>query len=124
MKNLLNTVKNNQQILKSKIYVKASKKIKSILNLLWNENLIAGYSVTNKDVNIIKIFLKYKNKTPVIAKVKALSKPGKRIFLKTKHLWKINDNSGLLIISTSKGLLSIESCKNRNIGGEPIYLIH
>ena len=62
MKSLLNTIKNNQQVLKSKIYVPNSKFIRSLLNLLWNENLIAGYSVIKKEFSFIIIYLKYKKK--------------------------------------------------------------
>lgn len=124
MKSLLNTIKNNQQVLKSKIYVPNSKFIRSLLNLLWNENLIAGYSVIKKEFSFIIIYLKYKKKKPILVKLKSISKPGKKVYLKSNQLWKVNDNSGILIISTNKGLLTLDSCKKFNLGGEPLYLIN
>jgi len=124
MKSILNTIKNNQQVLKSKIYVPNSKYIRSILNLLWNENLIAGYSVVKKELSFITIYLKYKKKKPVLVKLKSISKPGKKVYLKSNQLWKINNNSGILIISTNKGLLTLDYCKKYNLGGEPLYLIN
>lgn len=121
---LLNTIKNNQLIYKSVIFVKFTKKNLALLHFLWNENLIAGYKPTKITEKSIKIFLKYQNKIPVISKVKILSKPGNLIYLKARQIWKVKSNLGVFIINTTKGLLTTNLCKKYNLGGEPLFLIN
>jgi small subunit ribosomal protein S8 len=120
----LNTIKNNQLIYKSVIYIKLTKKNLALLNILWNENLIAGYQRNNRKGKNIKIFLKYKKTIPVISNIKILSKPGNLLFLKVSQIWKINSNLGVFLINTTKGLLTINLCKKYNLGGEPLFLIY
>lgn len=125
MTNLINTLKNNQQILKSIVYVKKKKKYLKILNILWDENLISGYKILSQNKSfIIKIFLKYKKKIPAIKHFKTLSKSGKHFFLKSSQIWKINENNSIIILSTTQGLLSLNHCKKKNIGGEPFFCLY
>lgn len=125
MINFINTLKNNQQILKSTIYVIKKEKYLNLLNLLWNENLISGYKILSYDKKfIIKIFLKYKKKIPAIKYFKTLSKPGNRIFLKSSQMWKINENNSIIVLSTTKGLLTLNNCKKKKLGGEPFFCIY
>jgi len=93
-----------------------------LLNILWDEGYILGYKILPNS-NTILIYLKYNNKIPAITNFKIVSKSSIKIYYSIKQLWKINENHGLLILSTDKGLLSINSCKKLGIGGEPILII-
>jgi len=91
------------------------------LNILWDEGFILGYKID--ETNLIKIFLKYQNKKPVINSLKIITKPGKRKYCSIKQLWKIKYNSGIIILSTNKGIMSINECKKLKIGGELFIII-
>lgn len=94
-----------------------------VADILWNEGYINGYKILEKS-NELKIFLKYdKTHRPGIANVRSLSKPGKREYLSYKTLCNISYETGLLIISTSKGLLTLTDCKKQKLGGEPLLII-
>jgi len=71
----------------------------------------------------IEIYLKYNNKLPVIKTIKSISKPSLKVYYSLKQVWKINLNQDLLILSTNKGILSLDSCKKLKVGGEPIIII-
>jgi len=114
-------IQNGQLANKSFIIQRQTKLCSIFLNLLWDEGYILGYKVYSE--NTIKIFLKYKNNKPSISSIKSFSKPGKRVYLNTKQLWKINSFEGLLVISTNKGLLTLQECKKNNVGGEPLAII-
>ena len=121
--NLLINIKNNQNINKSYIIVFNSKSYINILNILWIENLISGYKILNK--YNLKIFLKYNNiNNSVIKNIKFLSKPGKRFYLSNKSIWKLKNSFKVIILTTSKGILTLKSCKKNKIGGEPLFLIY
>ena len=66
----------------------------------------------------IKIDLKYHNGTPVIRKIKRISKPGIRVYSKIKLLPKPYGGLGISIISTPKGVMSDKKARDNNVGGE------
>ena len=113
----------NAQMAKKKVIFQKRKKIcESFLNILWDEGFISSYVIDKKN-DKLKIFLKYHQSKPAIKKIKCISKPGSRIFYTIKQLWKIKSSKCFLIISTNKGLKTINECKKLNIGGEPFIII-
>tara|TARA_B100000767_G_scaffold248201_1_gene248954 strand:+ start:216 stop:605 length:390 start_codon:yes stop_codon:yes gene_type:complete len=121
---LVSTIKNGQLV--NKLVVKHIKKknCEMLLNILWDEGYIIGYKTSISNPAIIKIYLKYNvDKSPAITNFKIISKSSLKIYYSLKQLWKINDNQGLIVLSTNKGLLSLSSCKKFGIGGEPVLII-
>ena len=121
---LLTHIKNGQKSNKAFILHPKKKVCGLILNILWEEGYILGYTVSKKHLNMFEIFLKYKyNNLLVIKHVTSITKPSSKIYCSVKQLWKINFNLGLILLSTNKGILSLNSCKKLNIGGELLCLI-
>ena len=119
--NIITSIQNGLIANKVFIQVPNKKTIEMLLNVLWSEGFILGY--TKIDSKYLKIFLKYKKGKPAINSIKLISKPSTRIYYSIKQLWKFNFNQGLLIVSTTKGFLSINECKKLKLGGEPILII-
>ena len=123
--NMVTTIKNGQVAKKSIVSHKKKKICESLLKILWNEGYINGYQISKSNNTKLQIFLKYNNKgDPVINSLKFLSKPSKRIYYSSKQLWKISSSKSFIIISTNKGLMTIEQCKKINEGGEPLIIIN
>ncbi len=118
--NMFASIQNGQLANKSFILQKKTKLCSLILNLLWDEGYILGYKIEEK---YFKIFLRYKNNSPVISSLKSISKPGNRLYYTSKQLWKINSTKGLIVVSTNKGLLTLNECKKKRLGGEPLLII-
>lgn len=119
LSNLFSKIKNGFLSKKTKIIQQKSKQSIDILNILVHEGLIKSYKIDSK--NQIKVFLKYKNNKSVIHEIKRMSKPGKRLYLKNKDLYK--KKRGFYILSTSLGILTDLEAKKLNIGGEFICKI-
>lgn len=114
----------NGQISKKSFILQQKKKIcAAFLNILWNEGFILGYQISGTDLKLLKIFLKYKNGKPVINSLKLITKPGHRTYYSSKQLWKIKPGKGTIVISTNKGLMTLDECKKSNLGGEPYIII-
>ena len=120
---MLANIKNGQLANKDSINQIYTKNCENFLNILWDEGFILGYKKIYSNPVIIKIFLKYKNKTPVIKTFRIISKSNFKTYYSIKQLWKFDTIKGLLILSTNKGLLSINKCKILKIGGEPLVII-
>jgi small subunit ribosomal protein S8 len=121
--NMVASIKNGQLARKAYIYQKKKKSCESILNVLWDEGFISGYKISKSHPNILKIFLKYTNGKPTISLLKMVSKPSLKIYYSVKQLWKLDSSQGIVILSTNKGILSVNECKKLKLGGEPFIII-
>lgn len=120
LSNLFSKIKNGYLAKKSKIIHQNSKQNINILNIFIREGFIKTYKINSK--NQLDIYLKYKKNIAVISEIKRLSKPGKRLYITNKDLYK--KKSGFYIISTSIGILTNLQAKKLNVGGELICKIY
>lgn len=123
LSNMVASIKNAQLARKAYTYQTKKNVCESVLNVLWDEGYILGYRISKSHPNNIKIFFKYKNGKPVINSIKMLSKPSLKFYYSLKQLWKLDSSKGILIISTTKGLMSLNDCKKYNLGGEPLIIV-
>lgn len=93
--------------------------IKSIA-LVANVLLKLGFvsKIENED-GFLKLILAYKNKAPVLTNIKLISKPGLRVYWDLKKISSYRSPS-VLVISTSKGILSSKDALKEGVGGEVI----
>ena len=116
----------NAQIAKHDVVVlPASNTKKAIAKILLDEGYIKAFDyVDEKPQGSIKITLKYVNgKQPVIAGLKRVSKPGLRVYARSEEMPKVLGGLGIVIVSTSKGLMTDREARKQNIGGEVLAYI-
>ena len=122
---MFSNIKNGQLAKRSYINQKRKKLCELLLNILWNEGFIIGYKIEGKKNESLKIFLKYvEDGKPLINNIKAISKPGKRVYYSLKQIWKIDSSKTFIIFSTNQGLKTLSECKKLRLGGEPIVTIN
>ena len=117
-------IRNGQMRSLSRIDVPASKFRLQILEILKLEGYINNFFVEkNKNINTLKVDLKYYEGNPVIKDIKRISKPGRRVYSRAISIPKIQNGLGLAIVSTSKGVMSDSEARKNNLGGEIICRI-
>ena len=119
---MITRIRNAQLRTLNKVSIPNSKFRAKILDVLKEEGYISDYKFLTdvKDKNSLTVSLKYDNGNPVIKEIKRVSKPGRRIYAKADSIPIIQNGLGLAIVSTSKGIMSDDDAKNKNIGGEII----
>lgn len=119
---MLTRIKNALMARKKTVIVPASKIKLEIARILKEEGYIEDYQyIDEKPQGKIEIVLKYdENKRPVIAGLKRVSKPGRRIYMGYRDLPKVLDGLGIAIVSTSQGIMTDYEARKRKIGGEVI----
>ena len=119
---MITRIRNAQMRSLSSVKIPGSKFRASILDVLKKEGYISDYKFLTdvKDKNSLTVSLKYYNGNPVIKEIKRVSKPGRRIYAKADSIPIIQNGLGVAIVSTSKGIMSDNDAKNKNIGGEII----
>lgn len=66
----------------------------------------------------IKLRYRSRDGKPCITNLRRLSKPGRKIYFKSKDLPRILGGMGIIIVSTSKGLMTDREARLANLGGE------
>ena len=119
---MITRIRNAQMRLLSNVIIPSSNFRGKILDVLKQEGYILDYKKISDEKNIssFSVNLKYSNGTPVIREIKRISKPGRRIYAKATSMPKIQNGLGLAIISTSKGIMTDNDARIKNIGGEII----
>lgn len=112
---LLIRIKNGYMASRKDVDVSYSKLGLAICNLLKEEGYIS--EVKHED-RVIKVTLKYEDKSPIMKDVKRVSKPGRRIYTNSKMLPRVLNGLGLAIISTPKGVMSDKQARKEGLGGE------
>ena len=98
---------------------------KAIAEILLNEGYIASYEeVQDGKFKNLVITLKYAGKNQrVITGLKRISKPGRRIYASASDLPKVLGGLGIVIVSTSKGVMTDREARKLGIGGEVLAYV-
>ncbi|MFH1624880.1 MAG: 30S ribosomal protein S8 [Pseudomonadota bacterium] len=92
----------------------------SVAKILKDEGYIKNYKVMRDNKQgILTLYLKYdEENNTVIAGLKRISKPGRRVYVKKDKVPKVLNGLGINILSTPKGVLTDKNARELNVGGE------
>ena len=122
---LVTRIRNGYLVRRAVISSPVSNLRESILKILKDEGFILNYSKI-KDENSFERFdihLKYHYSNPVVSVVSVVSKPGRRVYCGSKEIPSVKNGLGLVVISTSQGIISDHEARNKNLGGEILLKI-
>nr|YP_009330319.1 30S ribosomal protein S8 [Lambia antarctica]ANN39060.1 30S ribosomal protein S8 [Lambia antarctica] len=88
-----------------------------LIKILKTEGFIDYFFIENKKIIVILKYLGRQQK-PILTNLKRISKPGRRIYVNSKEVPQLLGGLGILILSTSKGIITNKQAKNLKIGGE------
>ena len=96
----------------------------AIVRVMKDAGYIADAVTTTEFPKKLVITLKYTDKAvPAITELKRVSKPGLRRYVNTDRIPAVLDGMGLVILSTSKGVMSGAEAKKAKLGGEIICTV-
>ena len=123
---MLTRIRNANLVKSQTVSIPFTKISQQICTILEKEGLIESFqsylptvSEGEERENLI-LRLKYKGpeKKPCITNLRRISKPGLRIYTNHKDIPKILGGMGIIILSTSQGLMTDREARVRGIGGE------
>lgn len=118
---LLTRIRNGLMVKHEDVEIPSSKLKLSIIKILLEEGYIKGFSEINNEKrhSLIKVVLKYdKDGNSIISGLRRVSKPGRRLYKKASSLPKVLGGYGIILVSTSKGIMTGRKSREENIGGE------
>ena len=121
---MLTRIRNANRQHHETVMVPASKLKADIAEILKNEGFIKGYKVEGEGrIKNIVITLKYRGNDRVITDLKRISKPGLRVYAKVNEIPKVLNGLGIVILSTSQGVITDKEARAKQVGGEVLAYI-
>lgn len=119
---MLTKIRNANLAKHEKVDVTTSKLKLQIVKILKNEGYVKNFKkVTKENVNYIRIFLKYDvNQKPIIKGLERISTPGRRVYTGYKDMPRIFNGHGVIVVSTSSGVITGKKATDQKVGGELI----
>lgn len=120
--NMLIIMKNGSLAGKETVFFPYSKMKEQISECLKKEGYVNSFiKKVKKDQPVLEVSLMYVDKKPKITEVERISKQSRRVYFGVKDIHKVRNGSGLLVLSTPKGILSGKVARKEQVGGEALF---
>ena len=122
---MLTRIRNANSAKHDTVQIPASNIKKAIAQILVDEGYVKSFKVIEDGKQgVIEIALKYgPNKSQVITGLRRVSKPGLRIYSNCDDMPRVQNGLGIVILSTSKGIMTDKDARKANAGGEVLAYI-
>jgi len=125
IEDMITRIRNANDARHDSVDIPASNIKSQLAQILLDEGYIKAYDVIEDDKQgIIRIDLKFgKNNEKVISGVKRISKPGLRVYVKNNEVPRVLGGLGTAVISTSSGVMTDSTAREKGIGGEVLCYV-
>jgi small subunit ribosomal protein S8 len=122
---MLTRIRNANKAMHDTTTMPTSRMKEEIARLLKEEGYIRDYRVDDgESFNTLTIALKFgRNRERILTDLKRVSKPGRRVYARKDRLPRVLGGMGTAILSTSGGLITSKTAKERGVGGEVVCFV-
>jgi small subunit ribosomal protein S8 len=122
---MLTRIRNANRVGRRMVLIPKSKICSGIAVVLKDEGYIDTFDmIDDEQQGMIRIKLKYgMNGDKVIHAIERASKPGCRVYRSVKELPIVLNGMGIVVVSTSKGVMSDRKAREHNVGGEVLCTV-
>lgn len=122
---MLSRIRNAIAVNKHEIALPHSKVKESVAKLLQENRYVDGVSTEAAPVGkTLKIVINAPQTNARITEIVRLSKPGRRAYTGSQDIPTVKRGRGIVIISTSKGMMTGSEAKKAGVGGELICKVY
>ncbi len=118
---MLTRIRNANNIRFKNVDVLLSRINLNIAKVLKKSGYISGYDI-KKDAGghqVLRIYLRYADaKRGALTGIQRVSKPGRRVYVKSERIPKVLNGYGIAVLSTSKGIMTDKEAGEAKVGGE------
>ncbi len=112
-------IRNALMVRQTKTEIPGSKMKTRLAEILKEQGYIRNFRVFDDGrQGVLRVYLKYDKDNSVIAGIKRISKPGRRVYVDRQNIPKVLNGLGIAILSTSSGVKTDQACREAGIGGE------
>ncbi|NND83825.1 MAG: 30S ribosomal protein S8 [Acidimicrobiia bacterium] len=119
---MLTRIRNANAVQHASTSMPASKVKANIARILASEGFIDSFEVKQNGVgSTLTVKLRYGQEgEPALQGIRRVSSPGRRVYRKSHELPRAQGGLGVVVISTSQGMMADRDARRRKLGGEII----
>lgn len=122
---MLTRIRNAIAVRKSEVTLPHSNIKESVARLLVETSFIDEVHVSKDKIGkLLTIKINDADSNPRITEIVRLSKPGRRFYVNSKEIPVVKRGRGVVILSTSRGLMTGDRAKTERVGGELICKVY
>lgn len=122
---LLTRIRNAVMIGKNEISVPSSKLKLTIAKELKKANYISDVKVESaKPRDMLMITINKPGENATINEIKRISTPGRRVYVGAAEIPRVKNGRGMVLVSTSKGVVSGNTARKERLGGELLLEVY
>jgi small subunit ribosomal protein S8 len=117
---LLTRVRNAAGARHETVSVPTSRMKVEVARILRDEGFISGYEPGEREL-VLK--MKFVGKLPAVTGLRRISKPGLRVYARKSEMPRVLGGLGVVIVSTSSGLMTGREAERKGLGGEVLAYV-
>ncbi|MGB4957422.1 MAG: 30S ribosomal protein S8 [Candidatus Saccharimonas sp.] len=122
---LLTRIRNAALVGKTEIRVPTSKLKKVVAEQLTKNNYLAGVKLEDgKPRGTLVVTLAKDGENCPITEIARVSKPGRRVYVAAADIPKVKQGRGIVLVSTSKGVMTGGEAVKQKLGGEVLLKVY
>ena len=122
---MLTRIRNAINVRKSEVSLPHSKAKEAVAQLLKKNGFITGVKVSGAAIGkTLTLTIREERDNAAITEIVRLSKPGRRYYAGAKEIPIVKRGRGIVIISTSRGMMTGTEAKKAGVGGELICKVY
>jgi small subunit ribosomal protein S8 len=122
---MLTRIRNASLARHRELTLPSSRMKREIARILVEEGFVESFSTSQDGIQeMLVLQLKYvEGRTPVVSGLKRISKPGLRVYARKTEIPRVLGGLGLVVLSTSRGVMTGQQARKLNLGGEVLCYV-
>lgn len=122
---LLTRIRNAAAVGKTEVRLPSSKLKKVVADQLVKNGYLSKVSVeAGKPRDTLVVTINAEGTNSTINEITRLSKPGRRVYVKADEIPRVKSGRGLVLVSTSKGVVTGQEAVKQRLGGELLLKVY
>ena len=122
---LLTRIRNAAKVGHGEIRVPSSKLKLTVAKQLKAAGYLADVKIeTAKPRDVLVVTIARNGENCVISEITRMSKPGRRVYVGVDEIPRVKSGRGIVLISTSKGVITGQEAKRQRLGGELLLKVY
>lgn len=122
---LLTRIRNASMVGKTEVRLPSSKLKKVVAEQLKANNYLADVKVeAGKPRDTLVVTINKPGENSTISEITRVSKPGRRVYVSADDIPRVKSGRGLVLVSTSKGVITGQEAVKQRLGGEVLLKVY
>lgn len=122
---MLTRIRNASKAKLNSVDIPGSKLKTDVARVLKSQGFIKNFKfIKDNKQGILRVYLRYADgKSGAILGLKRISKPSRRVYVRSKDVKPVLNGMGIAILSTSRGILTDGQARKESVGGEVLCTV-